>query len=75
MRHFLKDRKGFIIADLGGGTLDFSAYQVTGVKPLQAEEVAAAICHLEGSTLVTLRAEGYITRKFMPCIYPAIVPI
>jgi len=66
-----KDKKGFIIADLGGGTLDFSAYQVTGVKPLQAEEVAAAICNLEGSTLVTMRAQGYITHKLRNSIYGA----
>ncbi len=76
--YFVKDKKGFIIADLGGGTLDFSAYQVTGVRPLQAEEVAASICHLEGSTLVTLRAEGYITRTFLimiivPTNYPTCI--
>lgn len=33
-----------MIADLGGGTLDFSAYSLTGVKPYVVEETAAAKC-------------------------------
>jgi molecular chaperone DnaK (HSP70) len=35
---------GFIIADMGGGTLDFSAYRITGTMPLQVEEIAANKC-------------------------------
>ena len=36
--------KAFIVADLGGGTLDISAYKVIGTKPLRVEEVAASKC-------------------------------
>lgn len=35
---------GFIVADLGGGTLDFSAYKVIDVDPLQLEEVCDVMC-------------------------------
>jgi hypothetical protein len=35
---------GFIVADMGGGTLDFSAYKMTGLQPLRVEEMAAARC-------------------------------
>ena len=36
--------KAFIVADLGGGTLDISAYKVIGTKPLRVEEVVASKC-------------------------------
>ena len=49
-----------MIADLGGGTIDFSAYRMTGQNPIRAEEVSVAKCELYGSTFVTLRAKGYI---------------
>ncbi|KAI5116123.1 hypothetical protein M0805_004503 [Coniferiporia weirii] len=57
------DGKGFVIADLGGGTLDFSAYKITGTQPLRVEEASAAKCELEGSTFVTTRAESFIRDK------------
>jgi len=54
---FIDDtRQGFIVADLGGGTLDFSAYKVCGQMPLKVEEIDAPKCILEGSMLVTQRA-------------------
>ena len=37
-------QKGFVVADLGGGTLDFSAYKVVGVAPLRVEETAPSKC-------------------------------
>ena len=36
------------MADMGGGTLDFSAYKAVGVKPLRVEEMAAARCKCLG---------------------------
>jgi hypothetical protein len=30
---------GFVVADLGGGTLDFGAYRIASANPLYAEEV------------------------------------
>lgn len=45
--NYYKKRDGFIVADLGGGTLDFSAYRVVGTKPLRVEEVDAAKCTSE----------------------------
>jgi len=59
------EQKGFLIADLGGGTLDFSAYEVTGVSPLRVQEMAAARCELEGSSFVTLRAKGFLQSTSM----------
>lgn len=40
----LQTSDGFIVADLGGGTLDFSAYKVIDVDPLQLEEVCDVMC-------------------------------
>ncbi|KAI5115452.1 hypothetical protein M0805_008680 [Coniferiporia weirii] len=57
------DEKGFVIADLGGGTLDFSAYKVIGIRPLRVEEVSAAKCELQGSIFVTSRANLFIKDK------------
>ncbi|KAH8110521.1 hypothetical protein DFH11DRAFT_1514250 [Phellopilus nigrolimitatus] len=39
-----KNNDAFIIADLGGGTLDFSAYKLTEMQPLCADEVAPSDC-------------------------------
>ena len=33
-----------MIVDAGGGTVDFSSYEFTGVEPLSVEEIAAADC-------------------------------
>jgi N-methylhydantoinase A/oxoprolinase/acetone carboxylase beta subunit len=35
---------GFIVADMGGGTLDFSAYRTIALDPLRVEEMATARC-------------------------------
>ncbi len=51
----MQEQKGFLIADLGGGTLDFSAYEVTGVSPLRVQEMAAARCTLFLSCFSLLR--------------------
>ncbi len=39
--------KAFIIADLGGGTLDFSAYVLTNMQPFEAREVSASRCKVQ----------------------------
>ncbi|KLO05433.1 hypothetical protein SCHPADRAFT_911041 [Schizopora paradoxa] len=59
----LEKNKAFIIADLGGGTLDFSAYVLTSMQPFQAREVSAARCELEGATLVTARAKTHLKER------------
>ena len=41
-----ESQRGFIVADLGGGTLDLSAYRVKGVVPLRVEESAPVKCGL-----------------------------
>ena len=51
----LQTNKGFIVADLGGGTLDFSAYKVMKVKPLLVDEVAAAKCSSSPSSTELFR--------------------
>ncbi|KAI5115029.1 hypothetical protein M0805_009482, partial [Coniferiporia weirii] len=57
------DKKGFVIADLGGGTLDFSAYKIVGTQPLRVEEASAAKCELHGSIFVTAEAKSFIRNK------------
>lgn len=39
-----ESQRGFVVADLGGGTLDFSAYKVVGISPLRVEESAPVKC-------------------------------
>ncbi|KAI5115973.1 hypothetical protein M0805_001504 [Coniferiporia weirii] len=63
------DEKGFVIADLGGGTLDFSAYKVIGTQPLGVGEISAAKCELQGSTFVTARAKSFIRDKLKDSRY------
>lgn len=69
--------EGLIVADLGGGTLDFSAYKVESRSPLTIHESAPAQCEticscilplpdcllgvLEGSEIITKRAKDYLT--------------
>jgi len=61
---FIDDtRRGFIIADLGGGTLDFSAYKIRSQEPLRVEEIDVPKCILEGSVLVTQRASVFLKDK------------
>ncbi|KLO13814.1 hypothetical protein SCHPADRAFT_915119 [Schizopora paradoxa] len=67
---FIDDaERGFVIADLGGGTLDFSAYKVCGQKPLKVEEMDASKCLLEGSVLVTQRAHVSFRKKLEGSTY------
>ncbi|THH08786.1 hypothetical protein EW145_g2475 [Phellinidium pouzarii] len=63
------DKMGFVIADLGGGTLDFSAYKLSGVKPLRAEEICAVRCEPQGSTFVTSKARSFIKEKLRNSLY------
>ncbi|THH05876.1 hypothetical protein EW145_g4483 [Phellinidium pouzarii] len=42
-------KRGFVIADLGGGTLDFSAYKVAETKPMRVEEISAPKYKLQNS--------------------------
>lgn len=39
-----KEDHGFLIADLGGGTLDYSAYNVVSSRPIRVTEIATARC-------------------------------
>lgn len=59
----MKTKQGFIVADLGGGTLDFSIYKICGQKPLEVKEVDAPKCVIEGSVLVTQRASKFLKGK------------
>jgi len=63
--------RGFVVADLGGGTLDFSAYRVTGTRPLRVDEMDASKCELEGSVLVTQRAHVFLKNKLKTSVYGA----
>ncbi|KAJ7053499.1 hypothetical protein C8F01DRAFT_1166596 [Mycena amicta] len=58
----LKQGKGVIIVDAGGGTVDVSAYRkVPRLKGDSFEEIARPACLFEGSIFVTRRAKDYLT--------------
>jgi len=62
-------REGFVVADLGGGTLDFSAYKVRDQAPLRLEEMDTPKCILEGSIFVTQRATSALKKQLEGSIY------
>ncbi|KAJ7063914.1 hypothetical protein C8F01DRAFT_1129822 [Mycena amicta] len=58
----LKQGKGVIIVDAGGGTVDISAYRkVSRLKGDSFEEIVRSACLLEGSIFVTRRAKDHLT--------------
>ncbi|PPQ99003.1 hypothetical protein CVT24_003485 [Panaeolus cyanescens] len=54
----VKSGRGVLIVDAGGGTIDISAYRY--VQNSGFEEIAVPQCHLQGSVLVTTRAEALL---------------
>ncbi|KAL1700708.1 hypothetical protein EV121DRAFT_283186 [Schizophyllum commune] len=57
----MKDGKGVIIVDAGGGTVDLSAYaQVKTGGSISYTEVAPAQCLFKGSIMVKRNAQAYI---------------
>ncbi|KAF9047809.1 hypothetical protein BJ165DRAFT_1403445 [Panaeolus papilionaceus] len=54
----IKDGKGILVVDAGGGTIDISAYRY--VKDTGYEEAAVPQCHVQGSVIVTSRAEAFL---------------
>ncbi|KLO09149.1 hypothetical protein SCHPADRAFT_922429 [Schizopora paradoxa] len=67
---FIDDTKqGFVVADLGGGTLDFSIYEVCGQNPLEVRETDMPKCVIEGSVLVTQRACTFLKEKLKKSPY------
>ncbi|KAG8918680.1 hypothetical protein FRC01_001727, partial [Tulasnella sp. 417] len=51
----LKKRTNIIVADLGGGTIDVSSFEVVTSKPLKLRETAIPDCAVEGSITVSER--------------------
>ncbi|EDR07861.1 uncharacterized protein LACBIDRAFT_298114 [Laccaria bicolor S238N-H82] len=57
----MKEEKGVLIIDAGGGTIDISAYRRTSPATSQSfEEIAAPQCHFHGSIFVTNRASDFL---------------
>ncbi|KAF5354421.1 hypothetical protein D9758_010726 [Tetrapyrgos nigripes] len=52
---------GLIIVDMGGGTIDLSAYYPSGQNSF--EEIARTRCLLQGSVYVSHRARAYLKEK------------
>lgn len=42
--HDTQEDGGFLIADLGGGTLDYSAYKVVSNNPTRVSEISLPKC-------------------------------
>lgn len=55
----IKEEKGVLIVDAGGGTVDMSAYAKAG-KEEWFEEVATPQCHFQGSIFVTFNARAFL---------------
>ncbi|EIN07325.1 hypothetical protein PUNSTDRAFT_144834 [Punctularia strigosozonata HHB-11173 SS5] len=54
---------GILIADAGGGTLDFSSYKISALRPLKIQELVPASCSLQGSIFVSARAKEFFRAK------------
>ncbi|KAF9047817.1 hypothetical protein BJ165DRAFT_1527080 [Panaeolus papilionaceus] len=54
----IKGGKGVVIVDAGGGTIDVSAYKM--VEGGKYAEIAVPQCHVQGSIMVTARAEEFL---------------
>ncbi|KAF8984611.1 hypothetical protein BDQ17DRAFT_1548799 [Cyathus striatus] len=55
----LNERKGILIVDAGGDTVDISSYALRSGSTTDFEEIAAPQCHFCGSVFVTKRAEAF----------------
>ncbi|KAH9485825.1 Heat shock 70 kDa protein 12A [Psilocybe cubensis] len=60
----IKQGKGILIVDAGGGTIDISAYKQASQDIKSFEEMAAPQCHFQGSIFVTNNAKSYL-EKFL----------
>ncbi|PPQ91259.1 hypothetical protein CVT25_006376 [Psilocybe cyanescens] len=56
----IKQGKGILIVDAGGGTIDISAYKQTSQNVKSFEEMTAPQCHFQGSIFVTNNAKTYL---------------
>ncbi|CAA7260296.1 unnamed protein product [Cyclocybe aegerita] len=56
----IKNGKGILIVDAGGGTIDISAYKKTSASGHAYEEIAAPQCYFYGSIFVTRNARDFL---------------
>ncbi|KAG8959832.1 hypothetical protein FRC03_007436 [Tulasnella sp. 419] len=62
----LEEKNHIAVIDAGGGTIDVSSYEVTGVSPLQLKESKAPESRLAGSFFVTKNFERFVREKLGP---------
>ncbi|CAA7263131.1 unnamed protein product [Cyclocybe aegerita] len=70
----IKNGKGILIIDAGGGTVDISAYKKTSDSGRSYEEIAAPQCHFQGSIFVTKNAEAYLNDLLQGSKFVADIP-
>ncbi|KAF8802607.1 hypothetical protein BYT27DRAFT_7260910 [Phlegmacium glaucopus] len=58
--HAIKNGKGLLIVDAGGGTIDISSYRQTPTYTQSYEEITAPQCHFHGSIFVTIQARKFL---------------
>ncbi|KAF5320698.1 hypothetical protein D9619_002170 [Psilocybe cf. subviscida] len=56
----IKNGKGIVIVDAGGGTVDISSYKQTSALTQSYQEIAAPQCHFKGSIFVTSSARKFL---------------
>ncbi|KAF8989887.1 hypothetical protein BDQ17DRAFT_1372600 [Cyathus striatus] len=71
----INERKGVLIVDAGGGTVDISSYALSNGSNTDFEEIAAPQCHFHGSVFVTKRAEAFFEDLFRGSKFADDVPI
>ncbi|KAH8117848.1 hypothetical protein DFH11DRAFT_1503478 [Phellopilus nigrolimitatus] len=59
----------FVIADAGGGTLDFSSYEVSKSSPVELRQCAPADCQFAGSLFVNRSGLELLKRKLRNSSY------
>ncbi|KDR69801.1 hypothetical protein GALMADRAFT_145198 [Galerina marginata CBS 339.88] len=70
----VKSGNGVLIVDAGGGTIDISAYKQTSQQVKSFEEMAAPLCHFQGSIFVTNNARTYLQNLLNGSRFLADVP-
>ncbi|KAK0556487.1 hypothetical protein OC844_005838 [Tilletia horrida] len=70
MQSWVQPGKSLVIADLGGGTCDFSTYDIVQTQPLlQIRESAIARCVVGGATTVQKRAQQLLRQRLQHTLW------
>ncbi|KAH9485830.1 Heat shock 70 kDa protein 12A [Psilocybe cubensis] len=70
----MKQGKGILIVDAGGGTVDISAYKQTSKNAQSFEEIFAPECHFQGSVFISNHAREFLEKLLKDSRFAEDVP-